>query len=115
MALDGDFVLEEEDIDENKEFNKAHEGFKSHPDLLLTMNEMYIDCEEDTDSENELTKISDMRYKAETQTKSQFKGAASITDRDSNASYLDASMRDGDETRENILKDINGESTHENK
>ena len=56
-----------------------------------------------------------MLYKAETLTKSQFKGAASITDRDSNASYMDASMWDGDETRENILKDINGESTVENK
>lgn len=107
--------MEEEDEDENKEFNKAHEGLKKSPHSFLTMNEMLIDCEEETDSENELTKISDMRYKAETQTKSQFKGAASITDRDSNASYLDASMWDGDETRENILKDINGESTVENK
>ena len=79
------------------------------------MNEMLFEVEEDTDSDNELTKISDMRYKAETQTKSQFKGAASNTDRDSNASIMDSFRLDGDDTRENILKDINGESAVENK
>ena len=115
MAQDGDFVLEEEDEDENKEFNRAFENLKKSADLFLTTNEMLFEVEEDTDSDNELTKISDMRYKAETQTKSQFKGAASITDRDSNASMMDYSMRDGDDTRENILKDINGESAVENK
>ena len=107
--------MEEEDEDENKEFNWAHEGLKKSPDLFLTMNEMLFEVEEDTDSDNELTKISDMRYKAETQTKSQFKGAASNTDRDSNASIMDSFRLDGDDTRENILKDINGESAVENK
>ena len=79
------------------------------------MNETYFEVEEDTDSDNEMTKISDMRYRAETQTKSQFKGAASNTERDSNASIMDSFMQDGDDTRENMLKDINGESTVENK
>ena len=84
--------MEEEDEDENKEFNRACEGLKRNPELFLTMNETYFEVEEDTDSDNEMTKISDMRYKAETQTKSQFKGAASNTERDSNASIMDSFM-----------------------
>ena len=58
--------MEEEDEDENKEFNRACEGLKRNPELFLTMNETYFEVEEDTDSDNEMTKISDMRYKAET-------------------------------------------------
>ena len=77
MAIEGDFVLEEEDVDENQEFNRACDGLKRDENLFLTMNETYFEDEEDTDSENELTKISDMRFKAETQTKSMFLGVAS--------------------------------------
>ena len=66
MAVEGDFVLEEEDVDENKEFNRAFDGLKKSADLFLTTQEMLIENEEETDSEDELTKIADMRYRAET-------------------------------------------------
>ena len=39
MAIEGDFVLEEEDVDENKEFNMAVDGLKRSSDLFLSMNE----------------------------------------------------------------------------
>ena len=38
MAVEGDFVLEEEDVDENKEFNMAADHLKKM-DLFLSMNE----------------------------------------------------------------------------
>ena len=92
MQVDGDFEIEDDEEEVNKKFNQAYEHLRKKDDhFFLSYNENYIENEEETDSENEATKIQDMRYKAETQSKSimqQVEGSVN----ESQASYMDDSV-----------------------
>ena len=72
MQVDGDFEMEAEEENVNVSFNAAYETLRKKDDFFFTYNENFIEDEEETDSENEVTKIQDMRFKAETISKSMY-------------------------------------------
>lgn len=73
MQVDGDFELEDDEEEVNQKFNAVYEELCRKDDLFfLTKNDAFIEDQEETDSDNEVTKIQDMRFKAETMSKSMY-------------------------------------------
>lgn len=58
MQAGGDFEIEDDEEEVNQEFNRVYEELKKKDTVyFLTSNEIYIENQEETDSDNEITKI----------------------------------------------------------
>lgn len=77
MAVDGDFAEEEEKDSENPKYEEAFEQLVRKDEFFLTMKEKYIEDDGDDDSDPEQMHIEEMIHRANTQTKTLFKGVAS--------------------------------------
>lgn len=109
MMADGDFEDNKEVVeDKDPEFNRAIEQLRRREENFLTSNENFIVGNDYSDSEDEATVIQEMLNRANYETKTLFRGAASSTNQNSALSMNDSMQEDGNSARALINK-INDE------
>ena len=113
MMADGDFEDNKEVVeDKDPEFNRAIEQLRRREENFLTSNENLIVGNDYSDSEDEATVIQEMLNRANYETKTLFRGAASSTNQNSALSMNDSMQEDGNSARALINK-INDEDEQE--